>query len=89
MRHLLNPHKGVRAMSKFLEIGSVEANNALFNSSPPILVEVRFPESGTSPDWYLCDDLKELVEIVDTLGAGLELYLSSVWDLKNQKARLA
>lgn len=78
-------------MSKFLELGSVEANDAisvLFNGSPPVLVEVRFPGSGASSDWYLCDDPQELVEIADKLGAGVELHLSSVWDLKNQKGEV-
>jgi hypothetical protein len=78
-------------MSQCLELGSVEANNAisaLFSDSPPILIEVRFPRMGTSPDWYLCDDPQELVEIVDKLGASEELHLSSVWDLQNPKGEL-
>jgi len=57
-------------MSKFLQLGSVEANSAisaLFNNIPPVLVEVRFPRMGTSSDWYLCDDPEELVEVVDKL----------------------
>lgn len=55
----------------------------LFAEKPPVLVEVRFPNMGTSPDWYLCEDLAELDSIVERLGPGTEVHLSSVWDLKN------
>jgi hypothetical protein len=61
------------------------AISALFNDSPPVLVEVRFSKSGTSPDWYLCEVETELDHILERLGSGAELYLSSVWDLKNAK----
>ena len=29
---------------------------SLFADRPPVLVEVRFPNMGTSPDWFLCED---------------------------------
>lgn len=57
----------------------------LFRQSPPVLVEVRFPNSGTSPDWYLLDDDDDFDALLDRLGPNAELYLSSVWDLKNPK----
>ena len=72
-------------MSKFLELVSVEANDAisvLFNGSPHVLVEVRFPGSGASSDWYLCDDPQELVETADKLGAGVELHYQNSTSVK-------
>jgi hypothetical protein len=64
------------------------AVSALFNNAPPVLVEVRFPHSGTSPDWYLCDEEEELHRILDRLASGAELHVSSVWDLKNVKGEI-
>jgi hypothetical protein len=55
---------------------------ALFRKSP-ILVEVRFPGMATSPDWYLCDEETAFDAILERLGPGAELHVSSVWDLKN------
>ena len=58
-------------MSVFSLPASTEAKaavSALFNNSPPVLVEVRFPRSGTSPDWYLCDDEEEFEQILERLG---------------------
>jgi hypothetical protein len=55
----------------------------LFDQTPPVLVEVRFPHMATSPDWYLLDDEDELDALLARLGPTAELYLSSVWDLKN------
>jgi hypothetical protein len=57
----------------------------LFANTPPILIEVRFPTSGASPDWYLCEEEEELEQILERLGSGAELHISSVWDLKNVK----
>jgi hypothetical protein len=37
---------------------------------------------GTSPDWFLCEDVAALDAIVERLGPGAEVHLSSVWDLK-------
>ncbi|MFL5244667.1 MAG: hypothetical protein ACJ8FY_21405 [Gemmataceae bacterium] len=59
------------------------AISSLFEKSPPILVEVRFPGAGTSPDWHLCEEEDDLKRIMETLAPGVELRLSSVWDLKN------
>ena len=49
----------------------------------PILVEVRFPRMGTSPDWYLCDSATDFDPIWERLGTGAEVHLHSVWDLKD------
>jgi hypothetical protein len=64
------------------------AVSALFNNAPPVLVEVRFPHSGTAPDWYLCSEEEELQPILERLAPGAELHLSSVWDLKNVKREI-
>jgi hypothetical protein len=61
---------------------------ALFANAPPVLVEVRFPRAGTAPDWYLCEDPAELEKILERLGQGAEVYLSSVWDLRNSKGAI-
>jgi hypothetical protein len=78
-------------MSRILLTASKEAKAALsdlFDNSPPILVEVRFPHSGTSPDWYLCEEEEQLDEILERLGSGVELHINSVWDLKNVKEEI-
>ena len=78
-------------MSKVLCCTSSEAKAAvskLFENSPPVLVEVRFPHLGTSPDWYLCEEEEDLEQIVEQLVAGVELHLNSVWDLKNIKGEI-
>ena len=67
------------------QTASRAAAAALFEQSPPVLVEVRFPGLSTSPDWYLIHDEDELDAIVERLGPQAELHLSSVWDLKNVK----
>jgi hypothetical protein len=64
------------------------AVSALFAKASPVLVEVRFPKSGTSPDWYLCEDEEELSRILERLSTGVELHLSSVWDLQNVKGAI-
>ena len=53
----------------------------LFATKPPVLVEVRFPRMGTSPDWFLCEDEHDLEPVVARLGPGAEVHLHSVWDL--------
>jgi hypothetical protein len=66
--------------------GSTESRAAvaqLFAQSPPILVEVRFPSAATPPNWYLLDDEEEMEKLLERLGPQADLYLSSVWDLKN------
>ncbi len=78
-------------MSVFSLPASTEAKaavSALFSNFPPVLVEVRFPRSGTSPDWYLWDDEEEFEQILERLGPGAELHLNSVWDLKNSKEEI-
>ena len=78
-------------MKRVLLAKSTEAKAAvagLFENSPPVLVEVRFPNSATSPDWYLFDEDAELEELLDRVGAGAELRLSSVWDLRNLKGEI-
>ena len=59
------------------------AVSALFENAPPILIEVRFPGCGTSSDWYLFEEKEQLDMLLERLGAGAELHVSSVWDLKN------
>lgn len=56
---------------------------ALFADKPPVLVEVRFPNMGTSPDWFLCEGRGDLTPILDRLAPGAEVHLRSVWNLKN------
>ena len=78
-------------MGNSISIGSAEGQrmiSTLFDNTPPVLVEVRFPKSGTSPDWYLCGAEEELEEIVGRLSPGVELFISSVWDLTNPKGAL-
>jgi len=60
-----------------------EAVERLFATKPPVLVEVRFPQMGTSSDWFLCEDRDELGPILDQLGPGVEVRLSSVWDIQD------
>jgi hypothetical protein len=55
----------------------------LIEDSPPVLVEVRFPGMGTSPDWHLLEDEVGFDRLWEKLGPGVELHVSSVWDLKN------
>ncbi len=61
---------------------------SLFENSPPVLVEVRFPNSATSPDWHLCYDEEQWDRLWERLGPGAELHLSSVWDLKSTKKEI-
>jgi hypothetical protein len=69
--------------------GNVSRNSVLtvagklFNERSPVLVEVRFPKMGTSSDWFLCENAAALDTILARLGPGVEVHLSSVWDLKN------
>lgn len=56
---------------------------SIFRNKPPVLVEVRFPDMGTSSDWFLCEEAADLDPILERLGPGAEVHLSSVWDLKN------
>jgi hypothetical protein len=79
-------------MNQHLLAQSSEAKEkitSLFKNSPPLLVEVRFPKSGTSPDWYLCEEEEELETIIEAVGPGVELHVSSVWDLQNSKGAIS
>ena len=58
-----------------------EQVSAVFDEKSPVLVEVRFPGMGTSPDWYFCREEEELDTILSRLGSGAEVHLHSVWDL--------
>ena len=78
-------------MKKCATVDSIEGRKSaaqLFDESPPVLVEVQFPKSGTSPDWYLCEEEDEYIAVVNNLSDGAIVILSSVWDLKNSKAVL-
>lgn len=66
----------------------VAAAVKLFVDKPPVLVEVRFPKMGTSSDWFLCENMADLEEVLDRLGPGVEIHLNSVWDLKNPSGAL-
>lgn len=60
-----------------------ELLHGLFEEKSPVLVEVRFPRMGTSPDWHLCEAEADFDSIWETLGPGAEVHLHSVWDIKN------
>jgi len=66
----------------------LKAVGQLFDEKPPVLVEVRFPKMGTSSDWFLCENAAALDAILDRLGPGVEVHLSSVWDLKNRSGAI-
>ena len=55
----------------------------LLEEKPPVLVEVLFPHMGTSSDWFLCEEAAELDIILDRLGPGAEIHVSSVWNLQD------
>ena len=69
-------------------MGDRAAIAALFANRPPVLVEVRFPGAATSPDWHLYQDEDDLQRLLESLGSGAELHISSVWDLKNSKGAI-
>jgi hypothetical protein len=77
-------------MSKTLWSESPEAKQAVMAlfKVPPVMVEVRFPKMGTTPDWYLCEEEDHLKPILERLGPGAEVRLSSVWDLQNVKGEI-
>jgi hypothetical protein len=66
----------------------VAAAGKLFDDKAPVLVEVRFPKMGTSSDWFLCENMAALEDVLDRLGAGVDVHLNSVWDLKNPSGSL-
>jgi hypothetical protein len=62
---------------------------ALFDTKPPVLVEVRFPGMATSPDWYFCREVEEFEAILSRLTAGVRVHLHSVWDVSDPTGGLA
>ncbi len=58
--------------------------SALFDNKAPVLIEVRFPNMGTSSDWFLCEDEREYTTVLDRLGPGSEVHLQSVWDIASR-----
>jgi len=60
-----------------------ESLSQFFEENTPVLVEVRFPRMGTSPDWYLCDAESEFDAIWERLGIGAEVHLHSAWEMKD------
>ena len=64
------------------------AVSALFENTPPVLVEVRFPGAATSPDWYLFEEEEQLDQLLEGLGPAVELHVSSVWDLHDDKGEI-
>jgi hypothetical protein len=64
------------------------AISALVEGSSPVLIEVRFPGCATASDWYLLSDDEQFDRLLDQLGPGAELHVSSVWDLKNVKGEV-
>jgi hypothetical protein len=78
-------------MSQILSLEDTEARfaiSALFADAPPVLVEVRFPNAGTSPDWYLCEVEEQFDQILEGLSPGVELHLNSVWALRSGKGEI-
>lgn len=63
-------------------LGAIQpAVAALFETKSPVLVEVRFPQMGTSSDWHLCEEMDDLDPILERIGPGAELHFHSVWDV--------
>jgi hypothetical protein len=75
----------MRESSDEIENDLQKAISDAFDEGGPLLIEVRFPRMGTSPDWYLCEDEDQLAEILAPLSPKVEVYASSVWDLVNPK----
>jgi hypothetical protein len=78
-------------MSQVLSLENTETKSAIsafFAEAPPMLVEVRFPSSGTSPDWYLCEEEEQLEQILEHLAPGAELDLNSVWALRKARGEI-
>jgi len=78
-------------MSKVLASATDETRAAvslLFDKAPPVLAEVRFPNAATAPDWYLLKHEEQFETLLGQLATGVEVHLSSVWDLKNTKGEV-
>ena len=65
-----------------------ERVTALFRDRAPVLVEARFPQMGTSSDWYLFETEDELVQLRRRLGPGVELHLASAWDVEMGRGKV-
>jgi hypothetical protein len=76
--------------SSFLPDGKtvLTAVGKLFDEKPPVLVEVRFPKMGTSSDWFLCENATALDAVLDRLGTGVEVHITSVRDLKHSSGTI-
>ncbi len=76
-------------MSAVFSPESSEAKAALGKlfSNPPVLVEVRFPRMGTSPDWHFCQEEEDLEDILRRVGPGVEIHLVSAWELDLTRAK--
>jgi len=73
------------SVSSLLDHESVRAAAIkLLAEKAPALVEVRFPNMGTSSDWFLCEDSSELDAVLDRLVPGVQVQVSSVWDLHDR-----
>ena len=75
-------------MGKLASILTREEVSALIATKPPVLIEVRFPKMGASSDWQLVEDLKEFDALWSRVAAGVELRVTSVWDLPEAPATL-
>lgn len=73
----------MKATSSALPEIQREHLHGFFEEKAPVLVEVRFPRMGTSPDWYLCESESDFDPIWERLGSGAEVHLHSVWDMKD------
>jgi hypothetical protein len=76
-------------MGKLASVSTREEVSALIATRPPVLIEVRFPKMATSSDWHLVDDLKAFDALWSHVAAGVELHVTSVWDLPEAPATLA
>lgn len=69
--------------------GTREEALELLESRGPLLVEVRFPRMGTSSDWFLLDSEEEFDALWQRLARGVELHLTSVWDVEARRGKVA
>jgi len=74
----------MKAMISAVSEGQRKLLHDFFEEKAPVLVEVRFPRMGTSPDWYLCDTEADFDSVWERLGTGTEIHLHSVWDMKDE-----
>jgi hypothetical protein len=74
----------------YLDPDTPEARNAVERifANSDVLVEVHFPRSGTSSDWYLFEDVEQLRQLLSKLAPGVEVYLTNVSDLDDRSVAL-